>query len=141
MNRDDFRNLAHERLEDARVLLERGRYAGAYYLAGYVVECGLKACIAKRTRQFDFPPDRAAISEIYVHNLAVLVKSAQLGGTGGALDVDSKRDRELAMNWSVVQTWNEDSRYKMPTELDAHDLFEAVSNSEHGVLQWISRHW
>src|SRR5438128_12577971 len=26
-------------------LAGRGRWAGAYYLAGYAVECGLKACI------------------------------------------------------------------------------------------------
>jgi HEPN domain-containing protein len=31
------------------VLLEAGLYAGAYYLAGYAVECALKACIAKKT--------------------------------------------------------------------------------------------
>jgi len=138
MNRDDLRDLAQERLEDARVLLKEGRYAAAYYLSGYVVECALKACIAKHTKQFDFPPDRATINGIYVHNLAVLVKSAQLGST---LDIDSQKDREFAKNWSLVQTWNEESRYRIPTELEACGLFEAISDNEHGVLPWISRHW
>jgi len=138
MNRDDLRDLARERLEDARVLLKEGRYAAAYYLSGYVVECALKACIAKRTRQFDFPPNQATIKEIYVHNLAVLVKSAQLGST---LDIDSQKDKEFAKNWSLVQTWNEGSRYGMPTKLDAQGLFEAISDKQHGVLQWISQHW
>ncbi|MCP5119377.1 MAG: HEPN domain-containing protein, partial [bacterium] len=49
MNRTDFQNLALERLDDAKVLLDGGRYNGAYYLSGYVVECALKACIAKLT--------------------------------------------------------------------------------------------
>ena len=30
-----------------KVLLDAGRYPAAYYLVGYAVECGLKACVAK----------------------------------------------------------------------------------------------
>ncbi len=47
MNRSDLQNLATIRLRDAEVLLDNGRYDGAYYLLGYVIECALKACIAK----------------------------------------------------------------------------------------------
>jgi hypothetical protein len=32
----------------------------AYYLAGYALECGLKACIAKLMNPDDFPRERAA---------------------------------------------------------------------------------
>ena len=32
---------------DARALLAAGCWAGAYYLAGYALECALKACILK----------------------------------------------------------------------------------------------
>jgi hypothetical protein len=45
--RRDFRTLAELRAEEARVLLRSRRQLGAYYLAGYAVECALKACIAK----------------------------------------------------------------------------------------------
>jgi HEPN domain-containing protein len=51
MNRDDFQSLATERLDDAAALLNAGRYAGSYYVSGYAIECALKACIARRTRQ------------------------------------------------------------------------------------------
>jgi HEPN domain-containing protein len=51
MNRTDFQELAEERLEDARPLLDAGRFSGAYYLAGYAVECALQACIARLTNQ------------------------------------------------------------------------------------------
>jgi len=45
VNRPQLRQLAEDRILDAACLLACGRPAGAYYLAGYAVECGLKACI------------------------------------------------------------------------------------------------
>ncbi|MBI0577948.1 HEPN domain-containing protein [Neobacillus cucumis] len=42
-------------MKDAKVLLDHECYDGAYYLSGYVIECALKACIAKYTKEFDFP--------------------------------------------------------------------------------------
>jgi hypothetical protein len=45
MNRVDFQNLATERLSDAEALIAGGRFDCAYYVAGYAVECALKACI------------------------------------------------------------------------------------------------
>jgi HEPN domain-containing protein len=45
MNRTDLQILAEDRLKDAEVLLANGRFGAAYYLAGYAVECGLKACV------------------------------------------------------------------------------------------------
>ena len=41
-----LRNLAACRAEEAQALLQLGHHAGAYYLAGYALECGLKALIA-----------------------------------------------------------------------------------------------
>jgi HEPN domain-containing protein len=55
MNRGDFQELSIIRLQDAKILLDNKCYDGAYYLSGYVVECALKACIAKKTREHDFP--------------------------------------------------------------------------------------
>jgi HEPN domain-containing protein len=53
MNREDFQQLAESRLKEARALLTAELPDGAYYLAGYAIECALKACIAKRTQQHD----------------------------------------------------------------------------------------
>ena len=47
MNRTDLQQPALTRLAEAKALLAAGFPAGAYYLAGYAVECALKACIAK----------------------------------------------------------------------------------------------
>ena len=49
LKRRDLRELALLRLKEAQVLLANGCWSGAYYLAGYAVECALKACIAKGT--------------------------------------------------------------------------------------------
>lgn len=79
MNRSDLQRLAGVRLREAKVLFVAGEYSGAYYLAGYAVECGLKACIAKGTRRYDFP-DRERVSRSFVHNPTELVKLAELFG-------------------------------------------------------------
>ena len=77
MNRRDLQNIALTRLKEVEVLLENRQYSGAYYLSGYVIECALKACIAKQTRKFDFPDKKTAI-ESYTHDLEKLVKVAKL---------------------------------------------------------------
>lgn len=43
-----FRYLAQVRLDEALALLRNKKWAGAMYVAGYIVECALKAVIAKR---------------------------------------------------------------------------------------------
>ncbi len=45
MNRVQAREFAEAWVIDAKVLLDAGRWHAAYYLAGYAVECGLKACV------------------------------------------------------------------------------------------------
>jgi hypothetical protein len=55
MNRLQFQKIARVRIREARALLQDRMFDGAYYLAGYSVECGLKACIAKMVRRHEFP--------------------------------------------------------------------------------------
>jgi hypothetical protein len=50
VNRAEFQKLADLRAREAGVLLAAKCYDGAYYLAGYAVECALKECIARKTR-------------------------------------------------------------------------------------------
>jgi len=68
MNRTDLQALAEERLADAQALLASKRYGAAYYIVGYAVECGLKACIAKLTRAEDFY-DKKLAQNIFKHDL------------------------------------------------------------------------
>jgi hypothetical protein len=137
LNRDDFKELAQIRLREAKVLLDNGHFDGAYYLCGYVVECGLKACIAKQTKRFDFP-DKETVAKSYTHALTTLVGAANLQVM---LDNEMSSDSAFANNWSTVKDWKETSRYETHSPQKAIDLFEAVNNRKHGVLRWLRRHW
>ena len=48
MNRDECQKLTQERIADVKALLAAKRWALAYYVAGYAVECALKACVLVR---------------------------------------------------------------------------------------------
>lgn len=140
MNRNDFRKLAHQRLKEARILLEKRQAGGAYYLAGYAVECALKACIAKQTKRYDFP-DKNRAAKSWTHDLTDLVKAAGLGPELNGL-LRSPEQLAFMFNWVLVRDWDEASRYKRGIALQtAHDLYESISNPNDGVLQWLSRHW
>ena len=138
MKRSDFQKLVSQRLKDAEVLFQNQRYSGAYYLAGYAVECGLKACIAKQTKQYDFPPSERIVRDIYTHDIDKLIKSA---GLKPQLDKELKQDQQFEVNWSLAKDWSEKSRYEIYEKIKAHDLLNAINDTNHGVLKWISQHW
>jgi len=138
VNRTDFQQLASVRVADARALLEAGRWDGAYYLAGYVVECALKACIAKGFQEGNIP-DKGSVDKIYVHNLKTLLKLADLDTE---LNKAMAADPQLEVAWGNAVPWNESDRYEHShTQEQAQDVLDAVTNPAYGVLQWIQRHW
>jgi HEPN domain-containing protein len=61
MNRDDFKHIAQIRFKEANTLFHNDNYDGACYLAGYVIECALKAYIAKKTKKYDFRDKRTVV--------------------------------------------------------------------------------
>jgi hypothetical protein len=137
MNRNDLRRLARIRLREARALLEAKCFAGAYYLSGYAVECGLKACIAKATKRSEFP-DLDRVKASYTHNLVALVK---LAGIEPMLQAEAAADRDFRLNWAIAKDWTEQSRYAENTEKQARDLNRAMAARQHGVMRWIRPPW
>lgn len=133
MNQAELQLLAIARIDEAKVLLDAGSYAGSYYLAGYSVECALKACIAKLTRQGDYP-DKDFAGKRYTHNLETLVGLAGLKAVRDA-------DPGLVVSWAVVKDWNESTRYVLKSHADAAALYTAITDRNSGVLPWIKRHW
>lgn len=129
MTRKDFQLLANLRAVEAGVLAHNGNEQGACYLAGLAIECALKACIAKRTRRHDFPPDRKTIEEVYSHELVKLAKLAKLNDR---LDKDMKKRAALGTNWGVVKGWTVASRYQT-RGLKGSDMCAAVTGPD-GVL-------
>ncbi len=141
MNRTHWRNLAEERVLDARLLLQGGRWGAAYYLAGYAVEAGLKSCVLAyvENQNADVIFREKKFSEsCWTHNLRLLVK---LAGLQAVLDAEGDGNPRLRINWAHVARWNETSRYQPATESEARRLFEAVTDFQNGVLPWIKIHW
>lgn len=137
LKRRDLRELAALRLREAQSLHRSGFWSGAYYLAGYAVECSLKACIARRTERHEFPDKRRA-DKSYTHKLEDLLGVA---GLAPQLQEAKLADERLASNWRLVTEWSEEARYKLHSETDATAFLEAVQNRKDGVLSWLKKHW
>jgi HEPN domain len=143
MNRNDFQQLAELRLREARALLAAELPDGAYYLAGYAVECALKACIAKRTQQHDFP-DKKLVEKSHTHDVERLLDAA---GLSDRLKSDLAKNDELELDWETVREWSEQSRYDLFKDdpiggmVAAEMLIDAVESENGGVLRWIKQSW
>jgi hypothetical protein len=138
LDRANFQRLAHARIEDAKVLLDNQRWDGAYYLAGYAVECGLKSRIIAKMLITDEFPEKSFSNNCWSHNLTQLVSLAGLKDT-----LDS--DVDVSLSWTIVKDWNESVRYDLKSASDAKttaaDFYRAVTDPEYGVLPWIQTHW
>jgi hypothetical protein len=120
------------------LLFAAGAFEGAYYLAGYAVECALKACVAKQTREFDFPDKRLA-ERSYTHDLVQLLR---ISGVEANFAESIRANEALATSWDIVKDWSESSRYRWDvTEKSAEDIVAAVGNEKSGVLPWLKRYW
>lgn len=137
MDRKELQELSKIRLKEATALLELEMFDGAYYLAGYAVECGLKACIAKETRRGEFL-DRRKVELSHSHNLLQLIKVA---GLEEKCSVRAGQDAAFRSNWGYVQLWSEQSRYRRHRPESARVLLAAVSDRRHGVIPWIKQQW
>jgi len=137
VNRTDLQNLANERIAEAKILLDAGKWSGSYYLAGYAVECGLKACIANLLKSEVFP-EKDFSDKCYIHDLEKLV---MLAGLKTERDADAAANANLDVNWGTVRAWRETSRYEPKTQADAQVLYDAITQDPDGVLQWIRLHW
>lgn len=124
ISRADLRSIARERLRDARVLLRQGRYDGAIYLGGYVVELALKERICRTLKWPEFPHAPKEFKEYQsfkTHNLEVLLK---LSGVEARIKVKHFAE------WSAVVRWNPEDRYKpggTTTLAAAQDLVDAAA--------------
>jgi HEPN domain-containing protein len=138
MNRSDLQRLSRIRIKEAKLLLDGRCYNGAYYLAGYAVECALKACIAKQTRRHDFP-DKKRGDDSYTHDLFKLVKVAKLENE---LQQEIGANRAFRDNWTTVKKWSEAVRYETAvTEAAVIALHAAITDQKDGVLPWLKKFW
>ena len=106
-------------------------------MIGYAVECGLKACIAKLTNQYDYPNKELA-QKCYTHRIEVLL---EVSGLKPQRDFDVAANPVRGASWLIVKDWDETARYQPWTESQARKLIRAVTDATDGVLPWIMDRW
>jgi hypothetical protein len=131
-DRETLRELAVLRLAEAELLLAHGLWSGAYYLAGYSLECALKAKIASSFRENEIPELRR-VQKIYSHDLISLL---DIAGLKDELEAEMEAHAELRKSWTVATEWSEQARYQIWTQQAASAIIEAV-RSDQGLLQWL----
>jgi HEPN domain-containing protein len=137
MNRADLQRLSRLRIQEARSLLKSGLPSGAYYLAGYSVECAIKACIAKQTQRYEFP-DKDRVQKSFVHKPADLLRVANLYDE---LQRSIAANARLEASWNIVLGWSEQSRYSTWSRADAHAMIDAAGRRREGMLTWLQERW
>ncbi|HBH54530.1 MAG TPA: DNA-binding protein [Planctomycetaceae bacterium] len=139
MYHTDFQRLADSRIQEAAALLELTTPLpnGAFYLAGYSVECALKACIAKKFGQGEWPR-KDFVLKCHTHDLNKLFECADLTSLR---DAEFRHDVHFGQNWSIVKDWSESSRYETHHLREAQELVNAIQDIDHGVLRWIRQYW
>lgn len=119
-----LREIATGRLDDARQLLQAGRFDGAVYLCGYAVELALKARICDTLDWAEFPEkanEFRAYQSLKTHSLEVL-----LSFTAQEQNVKTN----FLAEWSAVSGWEPESRYKalgIVTEAEAQLMVDSAS--------------
>lgn len=125
---DDLRLLAEERIAEAKALLAANHYSGAYYLAGYAVELGLKAVLTSELTSHAMP-NKFEVADAHIHDLRKLARQ-------GALNPAS--EPAISVSWNVVVSdWGPESRYRFSGQVAAEQMVEAAEE----VLTWLTRLW
>ena len=137
MTRKLLQQLTKLRLKESKFLLDSKNFSGAYYLAGYVIELSLKACISRKIKKNEIP-DKKLIQDCYTHDLNNLVKLADLEQKRKDFE---KSNSNFAANWAIVKDWKETSRYEVIEEIKAKELFNSITPTNGGVLKWIQQYW
>jgi len=143
--------MANERILDAAALLAGKRWAFAYYVAGYAVECALKSCIlARMILTGGVFKEKKFAERCFTHDFAELVDLAGLkpeldakfaASAAAAAAAGGPPGGAFAFNWGVAIQWKETSRYESRTEPEAVALHAAITADPDGVLQWVQNFW
>jgi hypothetical protein len=139
VNRVQLRQLAEVRILEAGCLRNAGHWSGAYYLAGYSVECGLKACIlAHVDASGAIFQDKRFSERCWTHDFVELLRLASLTPV---LSADAAANAVLSTNWGIVKDWRETSRYGLTSQAEADLLYNAIVSDPNEVLPWLRIRW
>jgi HEPN domain-containing protein len=123
-----FYRVAKQRFDDALLLLEMGRTTAAVYLAGYSVECMLKALILSAIPQAQEEEVLSMFRGARAHDYEWLLRLyVEKGG--------SRMPPSVVPHFARVNSWSTDMRY-LPGTLalrEAHAFVDAAT----AILTWI----
>lgn len=137
LRRTDLQSRAQSSLESSQLLLTNHRWSDAYHLAGYAVELGLKACIAKQMGA-ETIPDKEILKGVLSHSFSDLVG---LAGLRQELKDEQGRNSIFAANWAILNEWSTDSRYEARDPMSAQLILSAIDDPKDGIWQWIRKFW
>ena len=104
-NGDDYPDAAVKHMQDSGVLLAGGRYDGAAYLAGYVVECALKTLIQLEAGQVGHHHDLSRLDRD-LDSLA-----AQASSLVGKCYLGAQASLRAS---TILNGWTPEQRYRSP---------------------------
>jgi hypothetical protein len=121
-----FRQASIERLQDAKCLLDAGRFHGAIYLCGYAIECQLKEniCAARQIEALD-----QGEAKKLGHDLWDVLKMAGLGQK-----LLENKDLRVVF-FEIVFRWSTEMRYS-GARSDERECKRFLKNAEDFLL-WL----
>lgn len=127
-----FRRAAFQRLAAGEFLIENEFLLDGIYLAGYSIECSLKALILQRTSARTFESTWTKITQGKKGHefefLKYVFRAPPISGT---------MPEEVVEHFSRVHTWTTDLRYE--TFLPPYDEAAAILGAAHGIVDWVER--
>jgi HEPN domain-containing protein len=121
-----FLRCALMRFEEAMVLFDAGFTTGAVYLAGYAVECVLKALLLSTVPASQRPSVLASFRGNLGHDLVWLCERYYAcGGT--------RFPKAAARSFTLISDWSTDLRYSPRKEFEEADAFLRAAEA---VLFW-----
>jgi len=149
----EIKQLAYERLSEAEILCNAGKYDGAFYLAGYSVELMLKAKICEHFGIDNLFDERASNihgvatvrNAVKKHDIRLLfIYSGLITKFRKAKVVDQilmETYGYLIANPGDESLWNEQVRYQPIGSQNKQNVQELIKllNDDKGLLKWIEQ--
>ena len=117
-----------DRYKDARALLQTGRWGGAIYLGGYVIECLLKARILKDQGAAELPKD------YWHHDLFRLMDVSRV-----TWEISHRQNQDIQAYVTLIAgNWDVTMRYGSTQLVNRHqatNFLEAVKKVSRWLLE------
>ncbi|MFZ2726207.1 MAG: HEPN domain-containing protein [Methylococcaceae bacterium] len=152
-NSNEIKQLAYERLSEAQILCNNGKYDGAFYLAGYSIELMLKAKICQHLgidNLFDkegcqIPSISDLRKVVETHNINLLLLFSGLEQKFRIAKATNIKLKDAYLFFTAITgnktDWNEQVRY-LPigskTEQEVREFINLLHDEE-GLLKWIEQ--